>query len=180
MKKRRSRWLLLGLVFLLVWRAWPGIESETELNVRSSTGFSQLPSMCPPASALVVGHRGLPHPGWEPLSFWSQLLFLPRRIEHGHAFQRSQEDAAWVSKIAEILASPEAYREWLGSKACGGFHADHYLRWTRDSEEWEVIVCLGCHEAMLFHGGESLRCDLSREAGKALEAIETGSAGQQP
>ena len=46
---------------------------------------------------------------------------------------------------------------------CGGFHADYCLRWEAEEVQYDVMICLGCGEALLIRDGEALRCDLQSD-----------------
>jgi hypothetical protein len=119
-----------------------------------------------------VSYEGFSHPGFDPGLLSFEILLKPRKILHGHAFSHAATEDQTVTKIADVLADHSAFREWTGNKGCGGFHADRYFQWTEGSQTWEVLLCMGCHEVLMFHAGQALRSDISRETAKAIEAIE--------
>jgi len=173
MQRRRKIKIALGIVlFILAWRAWPMIGIFTGSNLAASEDFRLLEGVAPPRTGTLVSYDGFSHPGWDRKQLCFEILLKPRRILHGHAFSHSASETSTVTKIAAVLSDDTSYQPWLGEKACGGFHADRYFRWTEDSKTWEVLLCMGCHEALLFHGGQSLRCDISPEAFKTIEALE--------
>jgi len=73
------------------------------------------------------------------------------------------------SRINEAIPPQEEPKEV--QKMCGGFHADYYLKWKTDSDTWEILLCMGCHEAIIFHDGLSLRCDLASDAAKRIKTV---------
>ena len=173
MKRRRKIYIAMGIAFfVLVWRAWPMIGMFTESNLRVSDDFDLLDNIAPPRAKTVLSYDGFSHPRSDPGRLCFEILFKRRQILHGHAFSHAATDNSKVRKIAAILTDHSSFRQWTGNKGCGGFHADRYFRWTEDSQTWEVLLCMGCHEALVFHGGQSLRCDISREAAKAIETLE--------
>lgn len=173
MKRRRKICIALVIAFfVLAWRAWPMIGIFTRSNLEVSDDFRLLERVAPPRTKTVMSYGGFSHPGFDPVRLSFEILLKPRRIFHGHAFSHSSVENSSVSKIAAVLSDRSSFQEWAGNKACGGFHADRYFRWTEDTQTWEVLLCMGCHEALLFHGGQSLRCDISRGAARAIEAIE--------
>lgn len=144
----------------------------TRSNLEVSDDFRLLEGVAPPSTGSVVSFDGFSHPGLDPERLCFEILLKPRRIFHGHAFSHSATETSTVIKIAALLSDHTSFEPWLGEKGCGGFHADRYFRWTEDSQTWEVLLCMGCHEALLFHSGQSLRCDISREAAKAIQTLE--------
>ncbi|MCW1925623.1 hypothetical protein OKA05_23900 [Luteolibacter arcticus] len=113
------------------------------------------------------------HPGFDFLTFATQVVFCPRSARHAHAFWCNDPalPEAKATQLAKILASPQTYEPWLGEKGCGGFHADWYLRWGEGHERHEVILCEGCHEALVYYAGGFVRCDLSKEGYEQISAI---------
>lgn len=168
-RKPRRRWIALAVLVLLVWRAWPFVAAFTGAHVRVTeaprapdAGFVPLPTV--PAEL----RSGLSRLG---LKLAGESVFLPRVVRHGNGFKRNDPalPAAQGKQLAELLADPASYEAWGGEKACGGFHGDWYLRWGEGADRREVIVCEGCGEAILYHAGKSLRCDLP---GAVLERID--------
>ena len=174
MKRRRKIHIALGIVlFVLAWRAWPMIGIFTGSNLEASEDFRLLEGVAPPRTGVVVSYGGFSHPGFDPERLCFEILLKPRRILHGHVFSHAATANNTVTKIAAVLADHSSFRQWTGNKGCGGYHADRYFQWTEGSQAWEVLLCMGCHEALLYHGGRSLRCDITREAAKTIEALET-------
>lgn len=173
MKRRRKIKISLGIVlFIFVWRAWPLVGIFTGSNLAASADFRLLEAVTPPRIGAVVSYDGFSHPGWDPERLCIEILLKPRSIFHGHAFSYSATESRTVTEIAAVLSDHSSFEPWLGEKGCGGFHADRYFRWTESSQTWEVLLCMGCHEALLFHAGQSLRCDISRAAAKKIETLE--------
>ena len=169
--KRRST--ILASLSLVIWRLWPLPFVFTGLNLRAGADFSQLDDFLPPADKPVVVYPGRSHPYFKSGQLFNEIVFKPRKMIYGHVFQPSEVKGTTIDEIATLLANPASYTRWINSfKACGGFHADYYFSWKNGTEEWEVILCTGCNEALLFHDGRSLRCDLSIEAGKKIYELE--------
>lgn len=105
-----------------------------------------------------------------PPRFLLITLFLPTAIRHDHAFQRDDPALAAPAalEMGQLLADPSTYWEWLGESGCGGFHGDWYLRWA---DGHEAIVCKGCHEVLLYHQGQFIRCRFSKDGYARLEKI---------
>lgn len=174
MLHRRRHWIALILAVLMVlaaWRVWPMVPIYSLSNLDVSHDYSQLAGLLPPEKEVQLALNGFSHPLIEIDELWLEVVFQPRKIIHGHAFSPKKIEGEMVNQIAAIMSEQSTYNEWLGEKACGGFHADYYLRWEAGDEVWEVLLCMGCHEVILFHGEKSLRCDLSQEAGKRLQEI---------
>ena len=169
MKKRRKQVIILFIIGLIVWRVWPAALIFTGFNLKVSSDFTLLPKIIPPAESPKQVHPGLSHPFFKSSKLWSEIIFKPRKIIHGHGFSPVKEKGEVVTSMASILADQSTFQQWTGTKMCGGFHADYYFKWVIDSKVWEVLLCMGCHEAIIFHDGSELRCDLSRDAAKRLE-----------
>jgi hypothetical protein len=170
-KSRRRKWLGCLLLVLLLWRGWPMIVIFSGWNLRGSiTGEPPAPDFLPPASVPGEVRSGRSHPGWEPGRLAAELFFLPVAIRHGHAFKCDDPALSGpaAGEVANVLADPSTYSEWWGESACGGFHADWYCRWGEGADRHEVIVCEGCHEALLYHGGRFVRTDISKEGYERL------------
>jgi hypothetical protein len=175
-RRRRKRILAMaGLILvLLVWRTWPLPVIANKWNMRGAVIATPLSEFfLPPAQKPDEIRSGMAHPGFNFPVLAAQLVFCPRSMRHGHAFwcndpALSEEKA---KQLAEVLADPGTYRPWLGEKGCGGFHADWYLRWGDGDERQEVIICEGCHEALVYLAGGFIRCDLSKEGYEKIVAI---------
>jgi hypothetical protein len=174
-RKGRRR-VLLGAVLLVVvaWRCWPVAMALTEWNLRGSVVAAPLiESYLPPARKPDEIRSGMAHPGFELPKLAAQSIFCPRAVRQGHAFWRDDPALAdaEATQLAAILADPATYEPWSGEKGCGGFHADWYLRWGEGEERHEVILCEGCHEALVYFGGGVVRCDLTKEGFEKISAI---------
>ena len=178
---RRKRWRKLAAIFILAfiaWRAWPVAAAFTGWNLQGAVVATPLSKFfLPPAQKPDEIRSGMAHPHFDAMNFAVQATFCPRSVRHGHSFWCN--DPALpdekAMQLAEILASPDTYKPWLGEKGCGGFHADWYLRWEDDYHGLhEVIICEGCHEALVYYHGGFIRCDLSKQGYERIQAI-TGS-----
>ena len=174
-RKGRRR-VLLGAVLLVVaaWRCWPVAMAATEWNLRGAVIATPLSEFfLPPVRKPDEIRSGMAHPGFELPKLAAQSIFCPRAVRHGHAFWSNDpvltdEEA---TQLAAILGDSATYEPWWGEKGCGGFHADWYLRWGEGDERREVILCEGCHEALVYFAGGFVRCDLSKEGFEKISAI---------
>jgi len=177
-KRRRGKLAAFLILALIVWRGWPIAAAFTGWNLRGAVVATPLSEFfLPPAQKPDEIRSGMSHPHFNTLKFVAQAAFSPRSIRHGHAFWCNDPilPDAKAAQLAEILASPDTYEPWLGAKGCGGFHADWYLRWEDDYHGLhEVIICEGCHEALVYYHGGFIRCDLSQQGYERIQAI-TGS-----
>lgn len=121
MKKRRKRLIILAILGVIAWRAWPVIFIFTSLNLKTSSDFSKLAQLVPPGSRPTAAFDGLSHPFYEGGDLLGELLFKPRKMVHGHAFGTVQREDPIIESIAEILSEPNSFDQWGGEKACGGF-----------------------------------------------------------
>lgn len=169
--KRRRRWIAWAVLVLLAWRAWPlaGTLIGWNVQVSEAPGVPDA-SILPPAAVPDELRSGRSRLGRNGVKLAGETIFLPRAIRHGHTFKCDDPalPEATAKQLAELLADPASYEAWAGEKMCGGFHGDWYLRWGEGAESHEVIVCMGCGEAILYHAGKSLRCDLKSAAYKRI------------
>ncbi|MCW1887142.1 hypothetical protein OKA04_20555 [Luteolibacter flavescens] len=168
-RKRRRKLVAIIILGLIAWRAWPVASALTGWNTRGAVVYTPLSEyFLPPAQKPDEIRSGMAHPGFAPLMFSAQVIFCPRAVRHGHAFWCNDPalSDAQAGQLAEILASADTYEPWLGHKGCGGFHADWYVRWGEGAERHEVIICEGCHEALAYHGGGFIRCDICTSESK--------------
>lgn len=163
--------LILGLV---VWRTWPLPVIANKWNMRGAVITTPLSEFfLPPARKPDEIRSGMAHPGFDFPKLSAQVIFCPRSMRHGHAFWCNDPalPEANAERLADVLADPGTYEPWYGEKGCGGFHADWYLRWGDGAERHEVILCEGCHEALVYFAGGFIRCDLSKEGYEKIAAI---------
>ena len=164
-----------------MWRAWPVATTLTGLNLRGAVVTTSLSEyFLPPPRKPDEIRSGMAHPTLDFPQFVVQAIFCPRSVRHGHAFWSNDPalTETVASQLAEILASPQTFEPWLGQKGCGGFHADWYLRWGEGNERHEVILCEGCHEALVYYAGGFIRCDLSKTGYERISAVLHPSADQ--
>ncbi|WP_035606988.1 hypothetical protein [Haloferula sp. BvORR071] len=164
----------MALLLVLAWRLWPWFGAFTGMNVAgANSGIRPDAPSLPPAAAPVEIRSGLSRMEPNGLRLAFELLFVPHAVRHGNGFKR--DDPALpppiVEQLAAVLADPATYESWTGEKMCGGFHGDWYLRWGDGADRREVIVCMGCGEALIYRPESSLRCDLSKTAVVRIEAI---------
>ncbi|MCB1093430.1 MAG: hypothetical protein KDL87_17965 [Verrucomicrobiae bacterium] len=172
LSRKRTRYLiLLAAASLIVWRGWPVVWIFLGLNLLVSSDYSRLDEMVPPPEKPSLTLLGLSHPMDEPGKLANELLFQPRRMMHGHGFSPASRMEPHLESIAGILTESSTYEPWYGSKLCGGFHADYCFRWIQEEKKWDALLCMGCHEVILFHEGRSLRCDLSSESAERILSI---------
>lgn len=167
----------MGLLVVVAWRCWPVAAALTEWNLRGSVVATPLSeSFLPPARKADEIRSGMAHPGFDLPKLALQSIFCPRAVRHGHAFWCNDPALtdAEATQLAAILADSATYEPWGGEKGCGGFHADWYLRCGEGAGRREVILCEGCHEALVYFGGGFVRCDLTKEGFEQISAI-TGS-----
>jgi hypothetical protein len=154
---------VLILSSLVVWRAWPLVLIFTGLNMDSSNNFRMLVEHLPPERPATEIYAGLSHPRCDD-DFLKEILLGPRKIIHGHGFKPKRIAPNEVTEaVINHLWSGKAFEPWRGEKMCGGFHADYCLRWESNDGQFDVMICLGCSEALLFRDGEALRCDLQSD-----------------
>jgi hypothetical protein len=140
--------------------------------MRSSHDFGKLAEYLPPESPATEIYGGLSHPHFEDEQLRQEILFGPRKIIRGHAFdpQKIAPDVVTMA-IQKDLWSGRALRPWAGEKMCGGFHADYCLCWDGGDSRYEVMICLGCAEALLIRDGNALRCDLQNDFWHSLQDL---------
>ena len=164
-------------LLIVAWRCWPVAMALTEWNLRGAVIATPLSEFfLPPARKPDEIRSGMAHSFFELPKLAMQSIFCPRAVRHGHVFWRDDPALtdAEATQLAAILADPATYGPWLGEKGCGGFHADWYLRWGEGAGTREVILCEGCHEALVYFGGGFVRCDLTKEGFEKISVI-TGS-----
>lgn len=164
----------MGLLVVVAWRCWPVAVALTEWNLRGSVIAKPLSeSFLPPARKPDEIRSGMAHPGFDLPKLAVQSIFCPRAVRHGHAFWSNDPALTDTEgmQLAAILADAATYEPWCGEKGCGGFHADWYLRWGEGDERREVILCEGCHEALVYFAGDFVRCDLTKQGFERIAAI---------
>lgn len=173
MTKNRKRLLWITVILaIIVWRVWPGVVAVNRLNLDVPDDFTLLEKVIPPTSPPKTIHTGFSHPYFEKKKLWAEILFLPRKISHGHVFHLMPADDSLGESIAGVLRKPGALTERLGNTMCGGFHADYLLSWEEKDLNWQAVVCMGCHEVIFYHEGVSMRCWITNKAADAISELE--------
>ncbi len=71
--------------------------------------------------------------------------------------------------ILKILSGPDCLGVYIPDKC--GFHSDYCLKWSKGNTTYHALLCMGCHEIMVFDGKESQSFSFSPEPLKPLLAI---------
>lgn len=78
-----------------------------------------------------------------------------------------------LTQLKGYLADERSFLQWRGEKKCGGFHPDYLAEYSSGTAKYRVLICLGCHEVMVFGPDHSLRCDIQGDAYKQIESLLT-------
>ena len=159
------------MVVITLWRAWPLVPIFTGTNLKISSDFMQINSMLPEKQKVTQIYAGLSHPFWNSGELAKEVLLGPRKIIHGHGFKPEPNTSPKLKEIAQILTRPSTYYPWSGEKLCGGFHADTCFRWETTHGAMEILLCMGCHEVILYKDGQSQRCDLTSQSAEEITTI---------
>ncbi len=191
--KRRLVRLSLGLLLaiaLALTAAWnTRLGADLRFTGRAhipsvDADFSRLPRVAPGTGAkLVQVLRGLPHPFQAPEEFRRELWNAPNRQVAGYRFHDKPARLApeTLATLAKHLTAPSSFLPYTGPKLCGGYHADFAAEFNETGETVQVLVCLGCHEAILVSPNGSLITDLAQPAYRDIrvawefEALASGS-----
>lgn len=134
------------------------------------------------ATAIHV-YEGLPHQNRE-------KEFLLREVKRKDVtriadfpFYTPKIEASGKQAIffRETLADGASYTEFLGEKLCGGFHPDYAIRWSENDHEHSILICFGCHEALIVSGGgTTYRYDLTKPVIEALQKKLSSFRNKRP
>ena len=162
----------LVLLSLVAWRAWPLAYIVTGVNMKSSKDFTSLEEYLPPEKSPVKIYEGLSHSFFEKDQLIDEILLGSRKIIHGHGFRLNAIEPNEVTQaVVAELWSGKIFLPWCGEKMCGGFHADYCLCWEDEGASYDLMICLGCGEALLFRDGAALRCDLQHDFSDRLRDL---------
>lgn len=122
------------------------------------------------ADRLIL-HEG--HPRMVPANFEVELKNKQAVMIRDHGFFPAPLDvtADDVSQLRAILSDEGSYDPWRGEKKCGGFHPDFLAEWRAGNAKYEVLICFGCHEVIVYGPDNKLRCDIRVESYGKLEAL---------
>lgn len=167
---RRPRWLF---VFLLVGlyaipRLWTTVRFAGQAHVPSLDGdFARIDSLLPTADSQIASfHRGLPRNFDDTSEFLRAVWLSPTWSYHGYRFQFSEwrPSPAFRSLVHGALTQKQSFEAYGGPKLCGGYHADFVAEFTTSDGPVQFMVCLGCHEVLVFGPRGSSIVELSKKA----------------
>jgi hypothetical protein len=126
-----------------------------------------------PKSDKLTLYEGLPHQEDERKALEEEKQSKETVQLHGFPFYREtlsiQDDDE--KKLKELLGDENSFKPFVGGKKCGGFHPDYCVAWKIDGEEYQCLVCLGCHEVKIYSPARGLRCDIRKDAYEQIHSI---------
>lgn len=121
------------------------------------------------AANTVLLLEGLPHQEAEKELLAEELkskktIRLHRFPFYDERLDLTNEDS---DALQSLLADAKSFQEFQG-KFCGGFHPDYAVQFKVGREQWNVLICLGCHEVQFLGPKVVLHCDLTDDAFEQL------------
>jgi hypothetical protein len=171
---RRPRWITLLLIFSLyaIPRLWTTARFSGQAHVPSLDGeFPRISSLLPSADGRLISfHRGLPHNYFDSLDFLHAVWLSPTWSYHGYCFEFSEWSPSpeFRTLVHSAFTQKHSFKQYGGPKLCGGYHADFLAEFTTSTGTTQFMVCLGCHEVLVFAPSGSGIVELSRDAYDAL------------
>jgi|APTNR8051073442_1049403.scaffolds.fasta_scaffold02744_5 hypothetical protein len=171
---RRPRWLIVCLLVGLyaIPRLWTTVRFAGQAHVPDLDGdFARIDSLLPAADSQIASfHRGLPHNLSDPSAFLRAVWLSPTWSYHGYRFQFAEwrPSPAFRSVVQGALTQKRSFNTYGGPKACGGYHADFVAEFATSDGPVQFMVCLGCHEVLVFGPHGSSIVELSQTAYDSL------------
>jgi len=109
----------------------------------------------------IFVYEGLPHQMFE-----SDILEIEKKRKDtiniaGFPFYSPKVEATGEAATAlkKVASNSENYAAFSGEKRCGGFHPDYAIAWSDGSNEYLILFCYGCGEALIVDGKATYRYD---------------------
>lgn len=99
-------------------------------------------------------YEGLPHPTFEAVALKQQLASHETVKIGGYPFYAQPQAITPKAKVrlTELMTNASGFTPFTGYKMCGGFHPDYAIRFKKEKESCDVLICFGCHDAEVrFH-----------------------------
>jgi hypothetical protein len=140
-------------------------EVRVELTDSDLVQFTPIAAAIQSASTLKL-YEGLPHPGWEPKQLERELATKKTVEIRGSPFYAQPMAVAEeeFEPLRRLCAAKDSYWSYGGGKFCGGFHPDYCLTWTDGGDEYQLLICFGCHEMKLYGPKQELLVDIRDDA----------------
>ena len=165
------RWVLIVAALSLIY-AGPRLSTTLRFAGRAhvpslSGDFTRLDILLPPSSSTVSSfHLGLPHNYFASDEFLKSVWFTFTTSHHGYRFR----SFAWTPSprfadlVQRLFTEKSTFTPYGGPKLCGGYHADFAVQLDAPKRAVEFMVCLGCHEVLLFAPSGECIVELSDES----------------
>lgn len=160
------------------------VACSDEKPAKPPTDFAVLPDLAKAIAQAdkVVLFEGLPHQAWE-----SELLKKELADKKTVQFANFPFYAETLElkngdskKLIATAGNADSYREFRGEKKCGGYHPDYAIEFHVGQEKYRVLVCFGCHEAIVTGPKATVRTDLGDDGYKAFETLLKGYRKNRP
>lgn len=130
----------------------------------------------------VVLFEGLPHQGFEGELLKKELADKKTAQIAGFPFyaETLALKEGHGKKLTELTAGKDTFAKFGGEKKCGGYHPDYAIEFLVGVDKYHVLICFGCHEAIITGPKASVRCDINEDGYKAFADILKGYRKNRP
>jgi len=116
------------------------------------------------AAKSIVVFEGLPHQMWDRELLTVEIQRKDTQKIWEFPFYTPSTAATNADDLRQLLSSSNSIVVYAGPKGCGGYHPDYCISWQAEETTYYALVCLGCHEIVLYDGKTSLIYDLDEKA----------------
>lgn len=127
----------------------------------------------PPRVQTITLLAGLPHPRFQHKLFQKEKAAKATTAIEGHLFYQGTRalSPADDRRLHQLVSDASSFKKWRPGKRCGGFHADYAASWSKSGRKRTVLICFGCHEALVIEGTKTTHFDLERKAYDQIKAL---------
>ena len=175
----------LVLSGVLLWYSLPRMVSSVRFAGRvhepeAIEDIEQFLGALPPEGVEITASHAGTHHYSAGMEFLLHLWFTPTTTVAGYPVEWSTWDleAQRSEAFLRWLRNSGSFEPYTGPKLCNGFHPDLAVSMKLGNDRWEVLVCKGCAEALVFRNGKAMIADLSAEGERIFWALldEDGSS----
>jgi hypothetical protein len=132
----------------------------------------------------LILREGLPHQRFEPTQLKNELAGKQTIELNGFPFYAAQQEMSLgdAAQLRRVLSWPRDFSHPRPNsvKSCGGYHPDYLIEWSDDGENYQMQICLSCHEIKFYGPSGESHYDVSDRTVHLLRTILDRYRDQRP
>jgi hypothetical protein len=107
-------------------------------------------------------YEGLPHHTFEAEALKNELAGNETIQIGGYPFYAQPQAIRPESKVklTELMKDASGFTPFTGHKMCGGFHPDYAIRFKKENDSCDILICFGCGDAKVEFQKNPITCSI--------------------